>query len=91
MTVKTQSSRVVRRSFALPKSLIEEATSLAPDEIRGNANRLVRVALEEFVARHRQAELDEALARMAADPQIVKESRTLSEEFRSAESDGLPS
>ena len=91
MKTKTtpKSSRVIRRSFALPGNLLEEANALAPKAIQGNANRLVRTALEEFVAQRRRTQFAEEMARMAVDPQIIKASRAITEEFLPAESDGL--
>jgi len=49
----------VRRSVALPRELIEEATNLAPRELRDNLNRLVVVSLEEFVARRKASMPDQ--------------------------------
>src|ERR1039458_6569407 len=45
--------RTIRRSVALPGSLVEELSALAPAELRGNWNRLVTVALREYATRRR--------------------------------------
>ena len=84
-------SNTVRRSVALSRQLLEEARGVAPKELRSNWNRLVVVALQEFVARRRQQNFEESMARMAADPQIRKECRFIAAEFAGAERDGLRS
>jgi len=82
-------SKTVRRSVALPSQLVKEATSVAPSELRRNMNRLVTVALREYVAHHRERDFEEAMARMAADPAIRTECATIFREFAGAEADGL--
>jgi metal-responsive CopG/Arc/MetJ family transcriptional regulator len=79
----------VRRSVALKKQLVEEVLRLAPPEIAGNWNRIVTQALREFVARKKEQEFDEAMARMARDPKIRALSGEISREFQAAEEDGL--
>lgn len=74
----------------LPRTLLAEAARRSPPELRNNVNRLVRVALEEFVARRAQAEFDEAMAQMAADPGLRAASAAISSDFAEAEDDGLP-
>jgi len=61
--------------------LIEEATNVAPRELRGNLNRLVVVSLEEFVARRKAAAFEDAMARMATDPAIRSESAKIDAEL----------
>ena len=80
----------VRRSVALPRELVEEATRMAPRELRDNLNRLVMASLEEFVARRKATVFEEAMARMAGDPAICRESAEIAGEFAPAELDGLP-
>ena len=82
-------SQTVRRSFALPKSLVDEVTALAPAHARKNLNRLVTVALRDFAARQKERAFEEAMARMAADPAIRSEDASISREFSVCESDGL--
>ena len=79
----------VRRSFALPRKLVEEATQAASPELRGNLNRLVVVSLEEFVARRKAMAFEEAMARMAGDAAIREQSTQISAEFEPAALDGL--
>ncbi len=81
-------SNTVRRSVALPRRLVEEASSLAGPELRHNWNRLVTIALQEFAAR-RQMAFVQAMERMAADPALRSECRAISREFRRADADGL--
>ena len=80
----------VRRSVALPRELVEEATRVAPRELHDNLNRLVVVSLEEFVARRKAAAFEEAMARMAGDAAIRKECAQIGAEFEPAAFDGLP-
>jgi hypothetical protein len=81
--------QTVRRSVALPKSLVDEVTALAPPEARKNLNRLVTVALRDYAARQKAHAFAEAMARMASDPAIRNEDASISVEFRVCESDGL--
>jgi hypothetical protein len=89
MAVTRKGLNTVRRSVALPRWLAEEAAGAAPPEIRGNLNRIVTVALEEFVARRKNREFERAMAEMAADRQIRVASQAMDREFAAAESDGL--
>jgi hypothetical protein len=82
-------SQTVRRSVALPKSLVDEVTALAPPEARKNLNRLVTVALKDFAAKQKALAFEEAMARMATDPAIRSEDASIFREFRVCESDGL--
>ena len=82
-------SGTVRRSFALPLRLLEEVREVAPDEGPGNLNALVRVALEQYVARRKDEEFGEEMERMAQDPDVQRESALILKEFRCTESDGL--
>jgi predicted DNA-binding ribbon-helix-helix protein len=86
---KMRRSGTVRRSFALPLRLIEEVREATPSDGPGNLNALVRVALEEYLARRRDEEFGEAMERMADDPQVRRVSDLINREFRSAEGDGL--
>ena len=79
----------VRRSIALSKHLVDEVTSVAPPELKGNWNRLVTTALEEFARARRRREFELSMARMAADPAIQKECATIQLVFAGAESDGF--
>jgi hypothetical protein len=88
--MKSESSpKTVRRSVALPYKLIEEVRTVAPPELRENLNRLVTVALQDFVIQRKKQFFEEAMAQMAADPAIRKECAALSKEFSIAETDGL--
>jgi hypothetical protein len=82
-------TQTVRRSVALPRSLVDEVTALAPPEARKNMNRLVTIALRDFAARQKAIAFEEAMARMAADPAIRSEDAAISREFRVCENDGL--
>ena len=53
--------KLVRRSVALSRQLVEEVSALAPPELRQNLNRLVTVALQEFAARQKARALADGL------------------------------
>jgi len=78
-----------RRSGALPGSLGEEVSALAPAELRGNWNRLVIVALQEYAARQRALAFESQMAAMATDPAIQTECAAIAREFSAADLDGL--
>ena len=80
----------IRRSVALPRTLVDDLTRIAPIELKSNLNRLVIVALQDYVRSHERLAFDQAMAKMAADPNIQRELADIQEEFRGAESDGLP-
>jgi len=69
--------------------LVEEVAAAAPPGLQGNLNRLVTVALREFVARRKNKMFSQAMAEMAADPAIQAENAAIAREFAAAESDGL--
>lgn len=81
--------RTVRRSVALPGTLVEELSALAPAELRGNWNRLVTVALLEYAARRRALAFESQMAAMAADPEVQAECATIAKKFSVANLDGL--
>ena len=81
--------RTIRRSIALPGSLVEELSALAPAELAGNWNRLVTVALREYAARRRALAFESQMAAMAADPGIQGECAIIAKEFSVADMDGL--
>ena len=82
-------SQTVRRSIALPRSLVEELELVASSEANQNLNRLVIKALKEVVARSRAEKFAKAMAEMAADPSIRRECAGISSEFGVTDSDGL--
>lgn len=81
--------KTVRRSVALPYKLIEEVRTVAPPALRENLNRLVTVALQDFVIQRKKRSFEESMAQMAADPAIRAECAILSKEFTVADADGL--
>jgi len=85
--VKAQESP--RSSVALPRPLVDQVTALAPPDLRGNFNRLVTVALEEYAARRKARAFEDAVARMAADPAVRKECASIDRNFAGADADGL--
>jgi hypothetical protein len=87
--VKKTVHKTVRRSVALPRRLIDEASAVAPPELSQNLNRLVTVALQEFVAKRKAQAFEDAMAQMAADPAIRSECIAIEREFSATEADGL--
>ena len=82
-------TKSVRRSVSLPRQLVKEVTAVAPAPLRGNLNRLVVVALQEFAERQKARAFEDAMERMAADPAIQEECAAIAREFAQAETDGL--
>jgi metal-responsive CopG/Arc/MetJ family transcriptional regulator len=85
-----KSSSIVRRSVALPRTLVDEVTSIAPAPLRANFNRLVSTALRDFAEAQRSQALERAMQEMAADPEIQAECRAIARDFAHTELDGLP-
>jgi hypothetical protein len=68
---------------------VDEASSVAPPELRHNFNRLVTVALQEFAARRKTRAFEDSMAQMASDPAIQAECGAIAREFAPSEGDGL--
>lgn len=84
-----KASAVIRRSVALPRTLVEEVSNVAPASLRDNFNRLVSTALREYIELHRARAFERAMQEMAADPEIQAECSAINREFAQVESDGL--
>jgi len=85
----TSASQTIRRSFALPRSLVEEVVAAAPEELKANLNRLVTTALREYAERRKREAFARAMAEMAEDPAIQSECAAINRELMPAETDGL--
>ncbi len=83
------STAMVRRSVAIPRSLVEEVAALAPEELRGNFNRLVITALREFARERRAQRFRQEMADMARDSQVCPDSAAITKNFSVADADGL--
>jgi hypothetical protein len=81
--------QTVRRSFVVRKQLMAGVIAAAPLELRHNTNRLVTVALQEFVTRREAQNFEDAMAQMASDPALRAESEAITQAFVAAEADGL--
>ena len=81
----------VRRSVALPRQLIQEAVEAAPAELRGNLNRLVVTSLREYAERRRARAFEEAMTRMAEDPDVRSGPASPSTRHRSRNPSGASS
>lgn len=84
-------SSIVRRSVALPKAVVEEATSVAPPELGKNFNRLVGTALKLYSEVLRERRIDAEMLEMGKDPHILKECRKINAQFAQTDADGLRS
>jgi CHASE3 domain sensor protein len=82
-------NKSVRRSVALPQALVDDAVEAAPVEIKQNMNRLIIVALQEFISRRREMKFEEAMAKMAGDTAIKAECGIIAREFSDTDKDGL--
>lgn len=79
----------LRRSFVLSSRLVDEVRRVAPAALRTNLNRIVTMALEEYVARRRQEAFEAAMAEMAADPAIRAECTAIARDFEATLEDGF--
>lgn len=79
----------VRRSVVLPAPLVDQLEVVLASEPEQNLNRLVIAALRDYLERRRQDEFRKAMAEMASDPSIHKESKAISRDFAAADADGL--
>lgn len=84
-----KSSPIVRRSVALPRTLVDEVKSIAPAPLRENFNRLVSTALRDFAEAQRAKAFERAMQEMADDPDIQVECRAIARDFGHTELDGL--
>jgi len=91
MSNEYSQKKTVRKSVALPYSVVQEAMSVAEPrpELGANFNQVVTTALREFAERHRAEQFAQDMAAMAADPAIQAENKGISGEFAGTEMDGL--
>jgi len=80
---------VLRRSFAIPRNVMEDAQSVSPREIKQNLNRIVVVALKNYSEMMKNREFEKAMEEMAADPEIKYEVSAISKGLEHTENDGL--
>jgi metal-responsive CopG/Arc/MetJ family transcriptional regulator len=83
------SAKTIRRSVVLPIELLEQVQAHATADLKSNVNKLVTVALKEYLETRKRKQFEQSMAQMAADPQIRKASQEISSEFIAAELDGL--
>jgi len=79
----------VRRSVSLPPDLVAQALESAPQALKGNFNRLVRTALEEYIEARKASAFAEQMRAMAADPDVQREISAINHDFMNADADGL--
>jgi hypothetical protein len=82
-------SKSIRRSVALPESLAAEAMELAPAVPKKNFNRVVVLALTEFVAVRKREAFAKSMEMMAADSAVASECALVQEGLMLTEMDGL--
>lgn len=69
MKSTNKTARIVRRSVALPRALVEAVNSVAPAPLRKNFNRLVTAALGQVAEAQPAAAFERAIREMAGDPE----------------------
>ena len=69
--------------------MVEAAQELSEPALRDNLNRLVTVALDEYVARRRRERFHAEMAAMAADLDIQREVARVQGDFAGCALDGL--
>jgi hypothetical protein len=79
----------IRRSVALPETLASEVMSVAPAGSEKSFNRVVLLALSEFVANRKKQAFAGDMEQMASDPAIRAECNVINRDFSEAETDGL--
>ena len=86
---KRAQAKTVRRSFALSSKLIDEAL-MASTEAKGiNLNKLVTLALQEYVSNSKRREFEKLTQEMGTDLDILRECAVINKEFTKTEMDGL--
>lgn len=80
----------VRRSVAVPQALADEALAVAPDGPRKNFNRVVVLALTEYIASRKRQAFAATMEMMAADADVAAESIAVYRGLTHTETDGLP-
>jgi len=68
--------------------LVDEAVTLAPEDLKMNLNRLVTVALQEYVKSRKEMAFEAAMAEMSKDRSLTGELKEINREFIHTESDG---
>ena len=81
--------KTIRRSVAIPESLANEAMTMAPAEPKKNFNRVVVLALTEFIASRNREAFARSMEMMAADNDVVSECSAIQRDFMPTETDGL--
>ena len=79
----------LQRSFIIDAGLVAEVQRLVPRELSDNLNRIVTVALQELAKKLKHDRFEAAMARMAVDPALRRQSTGLERAFRRTEADGL--
>jgi hypothetical protein len=87
--LKKAQLKTIRRSFALPSKLIDEVLSVSTIAEQSNLNKLVTVALQEYVNNKKRREFEKSMLEMANDPEILRECGVIEKEFKQTEMDGL--
>jgi hypothetical protein len=68
---------------------VAEAVESAPQNLKGNFNRLVRTALEEYIAARKARAFADQMRAMAEDLDVRREIARIDLEFRRTDTDGL--
>ncbi len=73
----------------MPRKLVDEALSVSTKTESPNLNKLVTIALEEYIENKRRKKFEEQMVEMGCDPQILQECSAINTDFASTELDGL--
>ena len=84
-----KAAKSVRRSFVIPSKLIDEVLSLDAADKTMNLNKLVTIALQEYVDNKKRREFEKSMLAMGTDPDILRECASINEDFTATETDGL--
>lgn len=88
--VKNTLPKTIRRSFALPRKLIDEAVTMSTKAEKANLNKLVTIALQEYIDNRKRREFETAMQAMGNDPEVLRECQGIERDFAQTEMDGLP-
>ncbi len=86
---KKVAAKTIRRSFVLPSNLVEEACTVSNKNEATNLNKLVTIALQEYVNNKKRKEFENSMLAMGNDPEILRECAAINKDFLGTEMDGL--
>jgi hypothetical protein len=88
MQNQTQRDLSVKYTAVLPRACVEGLKSLTENKIIPSVNQGIRLAIEDFVAAHRQREYELSLQAAASDQAFLQRTLDAQEAFADADADG---